>query len=68
MSKKEGKVAPYRTGCNEAWLVIVAYGMDIVSTASLDKSVYLHRFATSFDRVIWFNLFDQQAVTLNRAS
>jgi hypothetical protein len=64
---KEPKASEYLKKCDEAWLLIVADGSHISSTASLDTQDYSATHETRFSRVILFDFQEPKIVAMNMA-
>lgn len=56
---KNGKVARYRLKCERIWLLIVAAGDDLASSAALYDDVRDYVFESCFDRVLIVSLGDR---------
>lgn len=63
ITEKEKKLTLYRDKCDEVWLLIVAEGIAPSSIATLDSSVYNYYFDSQFDRIFFFDLYNNYKVT-----
>jgi len=51
---KDSKIDAYQQKCELVWLVIVADGRYISSSAGIDSTIRHHRFETRFDKVLFY--------------
>jgi hypothetical protein len=61
---KEAKVAGYRQECDEVWLLLVSHGFSPATELRLPENIGEERFASTFDRVFYFNNFTHSVVEL----
>ena len=55
ISSKNEKVKQYKTKCDHTWLIIVADGWHISSTANLEEDALNYEYHSEFDRVIFYD-------------
>ena len=55
ISSKNAKAKQYKEKCDLLWLIIVADGRHISSTASLEESALNHIYQSEFDRIIFYD-------------
>lgn len=63
INEKEEKLLLYRDKCNEVWLLIVAEGIAPSSIIKVDSLVYNYSFNSQFDRIFFFDLYNNYKVT-----
>jgi hypothetical protein len=64
LASKNAKVPKYLQRCDEAWLLIVAEGGHISSTAELPEDVRHYHFRSRFHRVLFLDRTNRQVTTL----
>ena len=60
LDSKNGRVAKYRSGCDEIWLLLVADGFSPATDLRLPAEVAAERFSSDFDRVFYFHNFNRR--------
>ena len=61
---KNGRVAKYRWGCDEIWLLLVADGFSPATDLRLSDEVSAECFLSDFDRVFYFHNFSRRVSEL----
>lgn len=61
---KDAKVAEYRSECDELWLLLVSDGFSPSTALKLPEEVGELQFTTGFDRVFYFNNFENTSTEL----
>ena len=64
ISSKEEKIDSYLKKCASGWLLIVADRPHVSSAAELLDNVKRHSFQTRFERVFFYNRWNQSVITL----
>lgn len=64
ISSKEAKVQDYLQECDAVWLIIVADGRNISSSAELVDETMRYPFGSLFERILFYNRIKKQIITL----
>jgi hypothetical protein len=64
IASKNAKVPDYLRTCDEVWLLIVAYGDRISSTAELQEDIQQANFRSQFHRILFYDRPNERITTL----
>jgi hypothetical protein len=68
IAQKELRLLEYRAKCDEIWLLLHTDGFEVATSFSVGESVSEATFATGFDRVLIFQVFEGAYLELNTSA